>query len=379
MSTPPQGGWPPQQPPPYGQPFDPSAFNPQQQPPPPGWQQGSWPQPSPPPQKGSSVKWLLIAVAVLLVIAISVGVTLIFTRGSGGGQAAPATSGAPSDVASAGDTGPVAIITDEPTCQTLYSINSIIANIETNGWGDQRHTLGPAAEWTPDQRAQVQAVATAMRNAADQMVALARQTPHRVIRELYEQFIAYGRAYADSVPSYTPASNFLADTNVAISNALLGICNAITYRSTSRALGVAPSSPPARATAPSNPADPQEFVKSSDSACTSWIANEDRFLASTDAWQKLDSKIPSAEWTPEQRATQLAVLPILTTLANDMESVGRNSGNPVFEDFAVLGALYFRAYVSAGDSYAAADSWLSYTGLRINNAISAACHEAAGS
>jgi hypothetical protein len=85
MSMPPQGGWPPQQPPPYGQPIDPSAFNPQQ-PPPPGWQQGTWAQPSPPPQKGNGVKWLLIAVAVLLVIAISVGVTLIFTRGGGGGQ-----------------------------------------------------------------------------------------------------------------------------------------------------------------------------------------------------------------------------------------------------------------------------------------------------
>jgi hypothetical protein len=84
MSMPPQGGWPPQQPPPYGQPIDPSAFNPQQ-PPPPGWQQGTWAQPSPLLQKGS-VKWLLIAVAVLLVIAISVGVTLIFTRGGGGGQ-----------------------------------------------------------------------------------------------------------------------------------------------------------------------------------------------------------------------------------------------------------------------------------------------------
>jgi len=36
------------------------------------------------------------------------------------------------------------------------------------------------------------------------MVALAKRTPHRVMRELYEQFIAYSRAYADRIPTYTP-------------------------------------------------------------------------------------------------------------------------------------------------------------------------------
>ena len=42
-----------------------------------------------------------------------------------------------------------------------------------------------------------------MRNAADQTVNLVKMTPHRVMRELYEQFIAYARAFADAVPTYT--------------------------------------------------------------------------------------------------------------------------------------------------------------------------------
>ena len=42
-----------------------------------------------------------------------------------------------------------------------------------------------------------------MRNAADQTVPLAKLTPHRVMRELYEQFIAYARAYSDAIPTYT--------------------------------------------------------------------------------------------------------------------------------------------------------------------------------
>ncbi len=46
------------------------------------------------------------------------------------------------------------------------------------------------------------------------MVNLAKQTPHRVVRELYEQYIAYGRAYVDSIPTYMPADDVLADVNV---------------------------------------------------------------------------------------------------------------------------------------------------------------------
>ncbi len=374
-----QGGWPPQQPPPYGQPFDPSAFNPQQQPPPPGWQQGSWPQPSPPPQKGNSVKWLLIAVAVLLVIAISVGVTLIFTRDSGGGQAAPTTSGvAPSDVASAGDRGPVSIITDEPTCKAFNGINNSLANLQNNGWGDQRSTLGPASHWTPDQRAQVQAVATAMHNAADQTVALAKQTPHRLVRELYEQFIAYGRAYADSIPTYTPADDGLASANVSISATLFGICDAIDSGAANRGLSVQSVSPPTNVAALGNPADPQRFVTASDGTCGTWEQNSDKFDAGTADWQKLDPGIPAAQWTPERRAVHQAALPFLTTWAAEMADTGRKSGNPVLEDFAVAAAQYIRAYVSVGDSYVGSDSWLNYIGVQFNQTFLAACRAVAG-
>ena len=48
-----------------------------------------------------------------------------------------------------------------------------------------------------------ESVGKAMRSAADQTVNLVKSTPHRVMRELYEQFIAYARAFADTVPTYT--------------------------------------------------------------------------------------------------------------------------------------------------------------------------------
>ena len=70
----------------------------------------------------------------------------------------------------------------------------------------------PASAWTEQQRAQYLAAGQAMRGAAAQTVGLVKLTPHRVMRELYEQFIAYARAYAQRIPNYIPADNNLVGT-----------------------------------------------------------------------------------------------------------------------------------------------------------------------
>jgi hypothetical protein len=339
---------------------------------PPGYPQAPWLQGGPP-QKGNNLKWLLVAIAVLLVIGVTIGATLLFSRGNGDAPTTPSASAAPGDIASAGDTAPVSIITDEPTCKAYTPINDGLAVVEANGWSMQRSTLGAVSEWTPDQRTQIEAVAVAMRNAADQTIALVKQTPNRVVRELYQQFIAYGRAYADSVSSYTPKDNFLADANVNFGNALLGICNAITFKSVSRSIAVAPAAAPTDVAKPANVTDPQVFISAQNPSCTAWVDQERQFISATSDWSRLDTNVAAADWTPAQRTVQLDVLPVLSEMANNMEETGRRSGDPAFEDFSVLAAQYFRGYVSAGDEYSAADSWLSYIGLRINNAISGAC------
>ena len=136
-----------------------------------------------------------------------------------------------------------------------------------------------------------------------------------------------------------------------------------------------PAHQPTHIVTSEDPANLETFLKPKDSTCEQWIANDGEFAAATKEWESLDSSIPASQWAPEQRASQLAALPSFKSLADEMESAGRQSGDPVLEDFAALGAAYMRAYVSTGDSYIGADSWLSYTGLRINNAISAACRQ----
>ena len=128
-----------------------------------------------------------------------------------------------------------------------------------------------------------------MRNAADQVVSLAKQTPHRVVRELYEQFIAYGRAYADSIANYTPVNGYLAAANVNVGNTLKGICLAIAYNSFSRSLAIQSAPNPSEAVSLGNLDDPQKAIGSPESACSAWLDAESKFLAATTDWGEAGS------------------------------------------------------------------------------------------
>lgn len=311
-------------------------------------------------------------------IVATIGATLLFTRDGGSDASGPPASAVASDIASANDTGPVSVITDEPTCEAFNAINNSLADIQAKGWGGQRADLGPASSWTAEQRTKVDTVGTAMRNAADQVVALAKQTPHRVVREIYEQFIAYGRAYADSIATYTPADNGLASANVNASSAIIGICNSIEYGASGRSLALSPAAPPTGTSRIGDPADPVPFVPSSSAVCTEWVDRSDEFNSKTPDWQARDVSVAASSWTPERRAIEEAVTPLLATFAEQIESVGRNSNNPTFENLATTAAVYIRAYLSTGNTYVDADGWLVYTGFRVVNLVSGACRAVTG-
>ena len=231
---PPPGGNPPTPPP--GGPFQPPVGGPGPYPGP-GPQQPPWPQQpwtaGPPPQKrGNGWKWALGAVALLAVIGVTAAVTMSVT-GDNDGNGSPTSppSGSNSGIASANDTGPATIVTEDPSCAAWTPINNTLAQMQRNGW-DKRDPAIPATDWTPELRAQYEEVGRAMRSAADQTVPLVKLTPHRVMRELYEQFIAYARAYSDAIPTYTPVDQpFSWRRPGQLRSALCVLCAAITYGS----------------------------------------------------------------------------------------------------------------------------------------------------
>ena len=149
----------------------------------------------------------------------------------------------------------------------------------------------------------------AMRSAAEQTVALAKMTPHRVMRELYEQTIAYWRAYADSLADIhsAPDNHLALVANARISCCWFTICAAIELwlRRCTRALAstsdlhrrkIAPIGDPAEPQTVSRPAPAEPDLRR--------VVGQLRpnSLTTLPPGASIDTNIPASQWTPEQRS-----------------------------------------------------------------------------
>ena len=300
-------------------------------------------------------------VAAVAVLATIVAAVLLFGGGDSGAPKGGSDNGSGQEtapVASAKDTGPVAVITDDPSCTAWTAINSQLANGGQGLWNDRDRSV-PASAWTPKLRAQFIAAGQSMRGAAAQTVGLVKLTPHRVMRELYQQFIAYARAYSERIPKYTPADNNLAGAANSASSALGSICAAISDGpASSRGPLVPPSAPPSDIAPVGNLANPQPLLTTDNSVCSEWKSALDQFGKQTAAWQQLDPNLPSIYWNREQKAVNYAVAPVMNSFASKLEQLGRQSDNAVWQDLANLSAQYRRAFVTALPTYTPTDNHL---------------------
>ena len=347
---------------------------------PPNWgPQRPWaPQPTP----GGPVKWALVAVALIAVLGVIAGATIYFTRADNSPGAVTAavdplksTGGAPpaadGHFASAGDAAAVGIITDDPTCADWTGIDANLQAAEQTSWSGRDPSI-PASEWTPSRRDSYDSVAAAMRTAADQTAALARQTPHRVMRELYEQTVAYLRAYADSLPTYTAVDDHLELTAAATRSALSSVCTSIGNGSAQRATSTAAGKPPTAS--PASTGDPTPFlVPPTDPVCTQWHALVAKYTAGFAAWRATDAGVPAVQWSAAQRSVDDAVTPVMSAFADEADTLAGGTSNGVFQDFATLAAQYRRAYAAALPTYEPTDAALTKTASAATLALDEAC------
>ncbi|WP_178357580.1 hypothetical protein [Mycolicibacterium hippocampi] len=319
-----------------------------------------------------------------MVVVVTVVTTLLFTRDGSStdpptaSPSAPSTSSDASEIASADDDKGVGIIVDEPTCAAWTPIGDTFAEQAAKGWNDRDPSI-PASDWTEAQRVQHLAIADAMRSAADQTAALVKLTPHRVVRELYEQSIAYWRDYANKVPTYTPADDHLARVATGTSNALVWICSAITYGSASARAPLVVESPAPLDFAPlGDPSDPERFVTEPLSVCSQWSQAVEEFDRDTSEWLATDPNLSVSQWPPEQQAIYVEMTTVMQTNAGKMQDLGLRSGNAIFYDFATLAAQYRRGFVQSFPSYVPSDAYLANAAAELIAANDQAC-KAAGS
>lgn len=373
LPPPPENGWQGQQPGQQPPMQSPPSWGPQYQ------QQFT---PPPPPKNNRALKWALGGTALIAVIAITAVVTMSLgggdkEKGDGSGPTPTAGSGSNSDFASANDTGPVTIITEDPSCAPWIPINNTFSDSAKNGWLDRDPSI-PANAWSAEQRKQYEEVGEAMRAAADQTKPLIKLTTHRVMRQLYEQFTAYARAYAEAIPTYAPRDDALARAASMSSRVLSGICQAISFGSAAARAPLVPGvAAPNNVAQPSNAANPKYFLTSPDPVCRDWQSADDQFLKDVAAWLKTDPNIPAGQWTPDQKILNDAVVPVMRESADKIEEIGRSSDNPVLQDFAVLSAQYRRGYAQAIPTYTPSDKHLYDVSVFTVGVVNQACNAAA--
>lgn len=391
MSLPPPPGSYGQQPPTGGQPGGGAPQQWSQQPypggpsgpppsgPPPWGPQQQWAGGPPPPSGGGKTKWILGGLAAILAIALVVVITVLVVRPDGGGNGSSNVggSGSDSEFASANDTGPVSIITDDPTCEAWNKVLDEYSQVTKSVNWDSRDSAIPASSWTPDQRTMYETVGKAMTQAADRAVSLAKKTPHRAMRVLYEQFIAYTREFSKRIPAYTANDHDLAAASNAAGASLANICGAISYRSAQAVAPLVTAVPaPAKVAVPQDPNAPQLLITEPNSVCDDWESLVSKFTDDTASWRAIDKGIAAKDWTPEQKSVNESAGPIMLASADGMERLGRQSGNPRLEDVATLAAQYRRAFVTAIPNYTSSDGYLELSATSLVRLVNAACKAA---
>jgi hypothetical protein len=351
-----------------------------------GWAPGQLPAPKPP--QRNWIPWIVVAVAVVITVTVS---GVLAMRGDAPATASAAEPSAtrsvlpsgqppktPDTIVSAGDNGPVALVTDDVTCGVWDNVQTSVSIARNGGWS-QRDPWVPASTWDPATRSEFEAVADALRSGADRTVALAAQTPHRVMRELYETFIAYGRAYAEGMSDYQPMSHYLAETSLAAVDSITNICGAARSKVAGvQASTLTPAAAPTTRPAVDDPANPQRFLAQASPSCDRWAQDEATLKDQTQAWSALDPNIAVGQLDKEQSLTYSAAAQAFTAHADAMVDAGKSSNNPAVEDFATLGALYFRAYAQAVPMLWSGDHDLAQVGFSVSNLITQACSATKG-
>jgi len=320
-------------------------------------------------------------VSLVAVIAVTATVAVSCTKNSDGnsGGGGTQTSAAPSDVASANDKGPVGIITEDPSCAPWGPIINTLSGVEGKGWLSRDPSI-PLGLWTPEVRAQYEAVGTAMRKAADQAVPLLKTTTHRVMRELYGQFIAYSRAYADSILVYTPNDDNLARAGSTAGNVISDVCSAISSGAAAARASLVPAlAAPASTASVGDVLNPKRMFDTPDAACSDLTTALEQLSANPayKSWLGTDPKIPVGSWSPEQQTITDAVAPVMTATAEALEKSVQRSSNPVVQDIVQLGVQYQRTYIQALPTYQPDDQAIYTAGQRAAAVVRAACKYAA--
>jgi hypothetical protein len=210
--------------------------------------------------------------------------------------------------------GSIVAVTQEPTCQALRDINSQ----RNQQSGSLAGTQKSAGEWTAAERDAMNTAATAYRTAADRLAPYVAQSPNRFVQELYGQYIAYNRAFADSIANYVPDDRHYSDAAQSAFDTVDKLCISIERGQPDEYVPMVPPITDLPAPPPVDPANPGLAVAAGMAGC------ED--------WQALSTLSSAIDKDPTQG----------NRYADILLDLGHRSGSPVVLELAAYGAQYLR-------------------------------------
>lgn len=274
--------------------------------------------------RNSTRRTLLIALAAVVVLSVA-AITGAWWWRHGSHR---------SDFASDADTGPAGIITVEPTCTTY-----------------QTHST------------------------TDQLAELSRRTPHRVVREIYQQINAYRAA---SVATNGPAGDDDVVTADTLAEAMLNICGAIDSSAAAAAAAAVPPAVAPSAPAPSrDPGGTPVFMGTPAKICRALNRQAEAVDPRLADWSMQNFDTPVTQRSASDQQLWDAAVAVLADDAENSARLATASANPVVEDLLTLSTQYQRAFVHSAPTYTSADRPLYLVAKKSSVAVRTACAAAA--
>lgn len=111
-----------------------------------------------------------------------------------------------------------------------------------------------------------------------------------------------------------------------------------------------------------------------DAVCAEWAPINDNYRQKRTEWVKTDPKVPAAEWSPEDRRLNMAVIPVLQQEAVELRRLADKTSDPVLRAMLQLEAEYQLAFADRLPNYTPPEDqrlWVAVTDF--SDAVNSLC------
>ncbi|HEY0229058.1 MAG TPA: hypothetical protein VGC05_22260 [Mycobacterium sp.] len=115
-----------------------------------------------------------------------------------------------------------------------------------------------------------------------------------------------------------------------------------------------------------------------DVVCATWALATNDYRTKEDDWAKTDPCISASQWSPQQRAISLNVIPVLRQEAADLRGFAAKATDPTLRFLMQLEAAYQEAFADRLPSYTPpADQLLWQAAINASVMINSQCYAVA--